>query len=76
MKCKVKIGCNYEPKLLERMQNGWYSEKNPKLDNHGIALQSCLLGTGEARLWKTKLAVCAACAVVTLYMAWCYGVFA
>jgi hypothetical protein len=52
-----------------------YINKNPKLDNHGIALQSCLLGTGIAAWWKTKLAICAACAVATLYFAWCYGVF-
>jgi hypothetical protein len=55
--------------------NGLYSNKNPRLDNHGMALQSCLLGTGVASRWKTKLAICAACAVGTLYMAWCYGVF-
>jgi hypothetical protein len=53
-----------------------YINKNPKLDNHGIALQSCLLGTGVARFWRTKLTICAACAVVTLYFAWVYGVFA
>jgi hypothetical protein len=75
--CKVKIGCSYEPKWFERrMTSGWYSGKNPRLDNHGMALQSCLLGTGVASLWKTKLAVCAACAVVTLYCCWVYGVFA
>jgi hypothetical protein len=75
--CKVKIGCNYEPKWFERRQtSGWYSGKNPRLDNYGMALQSCLLGTGVASLWKTKMAICAACAVATLYAAWCYGVFA
>ena len=76
MQCKVKIGINYEPKWFEKRQtNGWYSGKNPPLDYDAMQLQSALLGTGVARLWKTKVAVCAACSVVTLYMAWCYGVF-
>jgi hypothetical protein len=76
MECKVKIGSAYEPKWFEKRQtSGWYSGKNPPLDHDAMQLQSCLLGTGVASLWKTKLAICAACAVVTLYMAWCYGVF-
>jgi hypothetical protein len=76
MECKVKIGSTYEPKWFEKRQtNGWYSGKNPPLDSDAMAFQSCLLGTGIARFWKTKLAICAACAVVTLYFAWVYGVF-
>jgi hypothetical protein len=75
--CKVKIGCNYEPKWFERrMTSGWYSGKNPPLDYDAMQLQSALLGTGVARYWKTKVAICAACAAVTLYFAWIYGVFA
>jgi hypothetical protein len=77
MQPKVKIGCNYEPKWFERRQtSGWYSGKNPPLDYDAMQLQSALLGTGVASFWKTKLAICAACAVVTLYFCWCYGVFA
>ena len=74
---KVKIGIHYEPKWFEKRQtSGWYSGKNPRLDNHGIALQSCLLGTGVASRWKTKLAICTVWADVVSYFAWCYGVFA
>jgi hypothetical protein len=57
------------------MTSGWYSGKNPPLDYDAMQLQNCLLGTGVASFWKTKLAICAACAVVTLYFAWVSGVF-
>ena len=74
---KVKIGIYYEPKWFEKRQtSGWYSGKNPRLDNHGIALQSCLLGTGIASRWRTKLTICTVWAAVVSYFAWCYGVFA
>jgi hypothetical protein len=77
MECKIKIGCNYEPKWFERRQtNGWYSGKNPRLDNYGMALQSCLLGTGVARYWKTKVFGSLGLSAFGLYMAWCYGWFA
>ena len=76
MQPKVKIGSKYEPKWFENSQtSGWYSGKNPPLDYDAMQLQSCLLGTGVASFWKTKVAICAACAVVTLYFAWVYGVF-
>jgi len=75
-KIKVKIGIHYEPKWFEKRQtSGWYSGKNPPLDYDAMQLQKCLLGTGVASFWKTKVAICAACAVVTLYFAWIYGVF-
>ena len=74
--CKVKIGSAYEPKWFERrMTSGWYSGKNPPLDCDAMQLQSALLGTGVARLWKTKLAVSLACVAVVLYFAYIYGVF-
>jgi hypothetical protein len=77
MKCKVKIGCNYEPKWFERrMTSGWYSGKNPRLDNYGMALQSCLLGTGVARYWKTQVFGSLGMSAFCLYAAWCYGWFA
>ena len=76
LQCKVKIGINYEPKWFEKRQtNGWYSGKNPPLDYDAMQLQSALLGTGVARYWKTKVVICIVCAAVTLYFAWCYGVF-
>jgi hypothetical protein len=74
---KVKIGIHYEPKWFEKRQtSGWYSGKNPPLDYDAMQLQNCLLGTGVAKLWKTQLAIAAVCTVITLYFAWCYGVFA
>jgi hypothetical protein len=77
MQCKVRIGCNYEPRWFERRQtNGWYSGKNPRLDNYGMALQSCLLGTNIARFWKTKVFGSLGLSAFSLYAAWCYGVFA
>ena len=55
MKCKVKIGCNYEPKWFERRQtSGWYSGKNPPLDEDAMRLQDVLLNNhGFAK--KTRL---------------------
>jgi len=55
MKCKVKIGCNYEPKWFERRQtSGWYSGKNPPLDYDAMRLQDMLLNNhGFAK--KTRL---------------------
>ena len=55
MKCKVKIGCNYEPKWFERRQtSGWYSGKNPPLDRDAMRLQDVLLNNhGFAK--KTRL---------------------
>jgi hypothetical protein len=45
LQCKVKIGCNYEPKWFEKRQtNGWYSGKNPPLDQDAMKLQDALLG--------------------------------
>lgn len=45
LKCKVKIGCNYEPKWFEKRQtSGWYSGKNPPLDQDAMKLQDVLLG--------------------------------
>ena len=77
MQCKVKIGCNYEPKWFERRQtSGWYSGKNPPLDRDAMQLQSALLGTGVASRWRTKLTICAVWAAVVSYFAWVYGVFA
>jgi hypothetical protein len=74
--CKVKIGSAYEPKWFERRQtSGWYSGKNPPLDQDAMWLQSSLLGTGVARLWKTKLFVAFGLSAFGLYAAWCYGVF-
>ena len=44
LQCKVKIGCNYEPKWFEKRQtNGWYSGKNPPLDQDAMKLQDALL---------------------------------
>jgi hypothetical protein len=44
LQCKVKIGCNYEPKWFEKRQtNGWYSGKNPPLDQDAMKLQDVLL---------------------------------
>jgi hypothetical protein len=44
--CKVKIGSAYTPKWFERRQtNGWYSGKNPPLDQDAMGLQSALLGS-------------------------------
>lgn len=46
MQCKVKIGSAYEPKWFERRQtSGWYSGKNPPLDQDAMNLQSVMLGT-------------------------------
>ena len=55
MKCKVKIGCNYEPKWFEKRQtSGWYSGKNPPLDRDAMRLQDVLLNNhGFAK--KTRL---------------------
>ena len=76
LQCKVKIGCNYEPKWFERRQtSGWYSGKNPPMDRDAMWLQSSLLGTGEGRLWKTKVFVALSLSLLGLYTAWCYGVF-
>ena len=55
MKCKVKIGSSYEPKWFERRQtSGWYSGKNPRLDQDAMKLQDALLNNhGFAK--KTRL---------------------
>ena len=74
--CKVKIGISYEPKWFEKRQtNGWYSGKNPPLDNDAMAFQSCLLGTGVARFWKTKVLLSVVSSVVVIYFSYIYGVF-
>lgn len=53
MECKVRIGCNYEPKWFEKRQtNGWYSGKNPPLDSDGMWLQSALIGAQPSRRLK------------------------
>lgn len=76
MECKVKIGCNYEPKWFERRQtSGYYSGKNPPLDYDAMQLQSCLLGTGIARFWKTKVFTAVGFSLVGLYFCYIYGVF-
>ena len=55
MECKVRIGCNYEPKWFERRQtNGWYSGKNPPLDSDGMWLQSALIGAQPRRKLKNR----------------------
>ena len=68
LQCKVKIGCNYEPKWFEKRQtNGWYSGKNPPLDQDAMSLQSALLGS---RMPTTKRATSALVAGVILLVVW------
>ena len=53
MECKVRIGIAYEPKWFERRQtNGWYSGKNPPLDNDATLLQNMLIGVQKPRRGK------------------------
>lgn len=55
MECKVRIGINYEPKWFERRQtNGYYSGKNPPLDEDGMWLQSALIGAQPRRRLKSR----------------------
>lgn len=71
MECKVKIGCNYEPKWFERRQtNGWYSGKNVPLDEDAMWLQSGLLGTPPQRQWKPIVYTAIFCsAILAVYAA-------
>lgn len=68
LQCKVKIGCNYEPKWFEKRQtNGWYSGKNPPLDQDAMSLQSALLGS---RMPTAKRATSALVVGVILLVVW------
>ncbi len=71
MECKVKIGCNYEPKWFERRQtNGWYSGKNVPLDEDAMWLQSGLLGMRPQRKWKPIIYTTIFCsAILAVYAA-------
>ena len=61
MECKVRIGIAYEPKWFERRQtNGWYSAKNPVLDNDATLLQNMLIGVQQRRRGKKIALVSAA----------------
>ena len=68
MKCKVKIGCNYEPKWFERRQtSGWYSGKNPPLDRDAMKLQDALLNNhGFAKKTRVSTLIYMALGVSTL----------
>ena len=68
MKCKVKIGCNYEPKWFERRQtSGWYSGKNPPLDRDAMRLQDVLLNNhGFAKKTRVSTLIYMALGVSTL----------
>lgn len=68
LKCKVKIGCNYEPKWFEKRQtNGWYSGKNPPLDQDAMKLQDALLGDyAFTRKPKVSTLLCVVLGAVTL----------
>jgi hypothetical protein len=72
MKCKVKIGCNYEPKWFEKRQtNGWYSGKNPPLDEDAMRLQDMLLnnhGFARKTRWSTLIYIALGIStLITLY---------
>jgi hypothetical protein len=72
MKCKVKIGCNYEPKWFERRQtSGWYSGKNPPLDRDAMKLQDALLnnhGFAKKTRVSTLIYMCLGVStLITLY---------
>jgi hypothetical protein len=72
LQCKVKIGCNYEPKWFEKRQtNGWYSGKNPLLDQDAMSLQSALLGS---KIPTRKRATSTLVAGVILLAVWVVGI--
>ena len=61
MECKVKIGCNYEPKWFERrLTQGTYSGKNVPLDQDEMWLQNALIGKCATSYWKTRMVVAVA----------------
>jgi len=72
LQCKVKIGCNYEPKWFERRQtSGWYSGKNPPLDQDAMSLQSALLGSKIPTRKRTTSTLVAG---VILLAVWVVGI--
>jgi hypothetical protein len=76
MQCKVKIGSAYEPKWFERRQtSGWYSGKNPPLDQDAMNLQSVMLGTSMLKE-RTSMAFKVSITITVLSLAiWVAGVY-
>lgn len=76
LQCKVKIGSAYEPKWFERRQtNGWYSGKNPPLDQDAMSLQSVMLGTSMLKE-RTSMAFKVSIIITVLSLAiWIAGVY-
>jgi hypothetical protein len=76
MQCKVKIGSAYEPKWFERRQtNGWYSGRNPPLDQDAMNLQSVMLGTSMLKE-RTSMAFKVSITITVLSLAiWVAGVY-
>lgn len=72
MECKVKIGCQYEPKWFERRYTqGTYSAKGIAHDSETIWLQNAMLGGKFKR--KSYAGWIAALVIVCLF-AVVYGV--
>ena len=76
MQCRVKIGSAYEPKWFERRQtSGWYSGKNPPLDQDAMNLQSVMLGTSMLKE-RTSMAFKVSITITVLSLAlWVAGVY-
>jgi hypothetical protein len=76
MQCKVKIGSAYEPKWFERRQtNGWYSGRNPPLDQNAMSLQSALLGTPMLKERVSAAFVVSITITVLSLVIWVAGVY-